>query len=58
MAPFQILPAETRFYDWFEKGAENLVNAATRLCTMLADGRDWPSRVAQLTELEHQGDYA
>jgi predicted phosphate transport protein (TIGR00153 family) len=57
MAPFQILPAETKFYDWFEKGAANLVNAATLLCTMLADGHDWPGRVAQLTELEHQGDF-
>jgi predicted phosphate transport protein (TIGR00153 family) len=57
MAPFQILPSETKFYDWFEKGAENLVNAATLLCTMLADGHDWPGRVAQLTEMEHHGDF-
>jgi predicted phosphate transport protein (TIGR00153 family) len=24
---------------------------------MLDDGRDWPGRVAQMTELEHQGDF-
>jgi uncharacterized protein len=57
MSPFQILPAETKFYDWFEKGARNLVDAATLLCAMLQDGRDWPGRVAQMTELEHQGDF-
>jgi uncharacterized protein len=57
MAPFQILPAETKFYDWFEKAAQNMVAAATLLQTMLDDGRDWPGRVAQMTELEHQGDF-
>jgi predicted phosphate transport protein (TIGR00153 family) len=57
MSPFQILPVETKFYDWFEKGARNLVDAAALLSQMLADGHDWPGRVAQLTELEHQGDF-
>ena len=57
MSPFQVLPAETKFYDWFEKGAQNLVAAATLLRTMLEDGRDWQGRVAQMTELEHQGDF-
>ena len=57
MSPFQILPAETKFYDWFEKAAQNLVAAATLLRTMLDDGRDWPGRVMQMTELEHQGDF-
>ena len=57
MSPFQILPEETKFYDWFEKGARNLVEAATLLCTMLMDGHDWPGRVVQMTELEHQGDF-
>src|SRR5919199_4770362 len=57
MSPFQILPAETKFYDWFEKAAQNMVSAATLLRTMLDDGQDWPGRVAQMTELEHQGDF-
>lgn len=57
MSPFQILPAEPKFYDWFEKGAQNMVAAATLLQTMLDDGADWPGRVAQMTELEHQGDF-
>jgi predicted phosphate transport protein (TIGR00153 family) len=57
MSPFQVLPAETKFYDWFEKAAQNMVSAATLLQTMLNDGQDWPGRVAQMTELEHQGDF-
>jgi predicted phosphate transport protein (TIGR00153 family) len=57
MSPLQILPAETKFYDWFEKGAQNLIEAATLLCAMLDDERDWTGRVAQLTELEHHGDF-
>lgn len=57
MSPFQILPAEPKFYDWFEKGARNLVDAATLLCAMLEDTRDWPGRLGQMTELEHQGDF-
>ena len=57
MSLFQVLPAETKFYDWFEKGADNLVAAATLLDTMLDDGQDWAGRVAQMTELEHQGDF-
>jgi uncharacterized protein len=57
MSPFQVLPAETKFYDWFEKAAQNMVSAATLLRTMLDEGKDWPGRVAQMTELEHQGDF-
>lgn len=57
MSPFQILPAETKFYDWFEQAAQNLVAAAQLLDTMLRDERDWAGRVAQLTELEHRGDF-
>ena len=57
MSPFQVLPAETKFYDWFEKAAQNMVSAATLLNTMLDEGHDWPGRVAQMTELEHQGDF-
>ena len=57
MSPFQVLPAETKFYDWFEKAAQNIVSAAMLLRTMLDDGQDWPGRVAQMTELEHQGDF-
>jgi predicted phosphate transport protein (TIGR00153 family) len=57
MSPFQVLPAETKFYDWFEKAAQNMVSAAMLLHTMLDDGKDWAGRVVQMTELEHQGDF-
>jgi uncharacterized protein Yka (UPF0111/DUF47 family) len=57
MSLFQILPTEPKFYDWFEKGARNLVDAATLLCSMFEQNDDWPGRAAQLTELEHQGDF-
>jgi len=57
MAPFQILPSERGFYDWFEKGAATARDAARLFANLLADYRDVDSRVAQITELEHQGDF-
>jgi predicted phosphate transport protein (TIGR00153 family) len=57
MSPFQILPAEPKFYDWFEKSAANLTNAASLLCAMLTDSHDWPGCIEQMTEIEHHGDF-
>lgn len=57
MAFFQLLPSEPKFYDWFEKAAQNLVEAATLLHTMLLEDNDWPGRLLQLGELEHRGDF-
>ena len=57
MAPFQILPAERGFYDWFEKGAMTARDAARLLANLLADFHDAEGRVLQITELEHQGDF-
>jgi uncharacterized protein len=57
MAPFQLLPTEHRFYEWFEKGATTARDAARLLAALLDDYHDAPSRVAQITELEHQGDF-
>lgn len=57
MAPFQILPAERGFYDWFEKGAGTARDAARLLANLLSDYHDVESRVAQIIELEHQGDF-
>ncbi|MDP8924589.1 MAG: DUF47 family protein [Chloroflexota bacterium] len=57
MAPFQILPAERGFFDWFEKGAVTARDAARLLCRLLEDYRDVAGRVLQITELEHQGDF-
>jgi len=36
MPRFQILPAEVRFYDWFEKAAGNMVEAARILIDLVA----------------------
>ena len=57
MAPFQLLPAERGFYEWFEKGAATARDAAWLLCRLLEDYRDVEGRVLQITELEHQGDF-
>src|SRR5881227_3592762 len=55
--PFQILPAETRFFDWFEKGANNLLEAAKALHALATDYTHVESKVAGITELEHNGDF-
>jgi uncharacterized protein Yka (UPF0111/DUF47 family) len=58
--PFQILPAETRFYDWFDKAAENLLEAAKLLretIGALERGEDLTPHVERITEAEHRGDF-
>jgi uncharacterized protein Yka (UPF0111/DUF47 family) len=57
---FQLLPAEVRFYDWFEKSAANMVEAARILIGLVGalENRDEVNRrVQQLTEAEHRGDF-
>lgn len=54
---FQILPAETKFFDWFEKGSANLLEAA-RLLKDLVDDYDRPeSKIVHITETERKGDF-
>jgi hypothetical protein len=58
--PFQILPAETRFYDWFEKAAENLVSTARLLREAVAaigNQEQLEHKVKAITEAEHHGDF-
>ena len=58
--PFQILPAEKRFYDWFEKAATNMVEAARLLREAVAaiGSRELlEQRVRAITEAEHRGDF-
>lgn len=57
MPRFTLLPAEEAFYDWFEKGAANLVDAARALQDLLRDYTNVESKVARITELEHHGDF-
>lgn len=54
---FQILPAENKFYDWFEKGSANLLDSA-RLLKDLVDNYDRPeSKIVHITEAERKGDF-
>lgn len=57
MARFQILPTETKFFEWFDKSAENVLEAARLLHQLIDDYRNVESRVAQITEVEHKGDF-
>jgi predicted phosphate transport protein (TIGR00153 family) len=57
MPRFSILPAEEGFYDWFEKGAANLVEAARLLCDLVHDYTNVQAKVARVTEQEHHGDF-
>ena len=57
MAKFQFLPAETKFYEWFEKATANLLEAAEALADLLDHYEQVENKVAQITELEHRGDF-
>jgi predicted phosphate transport protein (TIGR00153 family) len=57
MPRFSILPTEESFFDWFEKGASNLVQTARLLDKLLRDYSDVSTKVARITELEHHGDF-
>ena len=57
MVNFQFLPAETKFYDWFEKASANLLEAAQELQDLFDRYDNVESRVAHITELEHKGDF-
>lgn len=57
MARFQFLPAETKFYEWFEKATGNLLEAAEALEDLLDHYENVEHKVARITELEHRGDF-
>ena len=57
MVRFAFLPAETKFYEWFEKAADNLLEAAQQLQDLFDHYDDVEHRVARITELEHRGDF-
>jgi predicted phosphate transport protein (TIGR00153 family) len=57
MVKFQFLPAETKFYEWFEKASANLLEAAEALQDLLDNYEHVERKVAQITELEHRGDF-
>lgn len=57
MVRFAFLPAETKFYEWFEKASDNLLEAAQQLQDLFDRYDDVDNRVARITELEHRGDF-
>ncbi|MBI2940366.1 MAG: DUF47 domain-containing protein [Chloroflexi bacterium] len=57
MRRFSLMPAEEGFYDWFEKGAINLVEAARLLTQLLRNYTEVERQVARISEQEHHGDF-
>ena len=56
MARLPFLPREHKFFDLFEGSTKNIVKAAQALKEMIDTWQFIDSRVAEITELEHQGD--
>lgn len=54
---FSFFPVEGKFFDHFAAGTANLLEAAKLLQRTLDDYHDVEDAVAQMTELEHQGDF-
>jgi predicted phosphate transport protein (TIGR00153 family) len=51
------LPVEVKFFDYFQAATSNLLEAARLLQNLLEDYHDVEDSVAQITELEHRGDF-
>ena len=54
---FSFLPAEVKFYDYFEQASSNLLDGARLLQTLLDDYQNVEEMVGQITEIEHRGDF-
>jgi predicted phosphate transport protein (TIGR00153 family) len=54
---FSFVPVEVKFFDYFQAATSNLREAAQLLQKLLDDYHDVEDAVAQLTELEHRGDF-
>jgi predicted phosphate transport protein (TIGR00153 family) len=54
---FSFLPADFRFYDYFEQASANLLDGARLLQTLLDDYQNVEEQVGQITEVEHRGDF-
>ncbi len=53
---FSFLPAEIKFYDYFEKATANLLEGAHALEKLAENSADLPAQVAYIAQIEHQGD--
>ena len=56
MVRFSLLPRASKFFDLFEQSAQNMVKTAQTLRDMLDTWEVLEGRVAEITELEHEGD--
>ena len=56
MVRLPFIPKEQKFFELFEECAQNIVKASQALKEMLDSWQFIDSRVAEITEMEHQGD--
>jgi len=56
MVRLPFIPKEHKFFELFEESAQNIVKASRGLKEMIDTWQFIDSRVAEITELEHQGD--
>jgi predicted phosphate transport protein (TIGR00153 family) len=56
LVKFLTFPKDTKFYDLFEQGVENLILAAEKLVDLFEHYEDVESKTKQLKILEEQGD--
>ena len=56
MAKFSFMPKEQKFFDLFDAGAKNIIKGAQALKDMIDTWQFIDSHVAEITELEHEGD--
>lgn len=54
---FSFLPAEVKFYDYFDQATTNLQAGAHALEQLLNDIGSASETVAEITEIEHRGDF-
>jgi predicted phosphate transport protein (TIGR00153 family) len=57
MARFQLLPAENRFFDWFEKGSANLLGIARSLQDLFDNYELLEAKIRTISDAERQGDF-
>jgi len=56
MVKLSLIPREHKFFDLFEESGKNITKAAKGLKDMIDTWQFLDSRMAEITELEHQGD--
>ncbi len=56
MVRFSFIPRETKFFDFYENSAKNIVDIALALKDLVYEWNDIEKRVEDITALEHKGD--